>query len=124
MARGYEPHPLETVWDSYCPGWLPTGTPQSCLPHGQESFSPGPLPLPLDKSVQTLKSKIQQTISHPSEPLEKQSFSSAGSKGHICRLSLVDFDQFFLTIGKIFEKRNIQTTIIVVIFCFLFPNNH
>ena len=35
--------PLETVWDSYCPGWLPTGTPQSCLPHGQESFSPGPL---------------------------------------------------------------------------------
>ena len=54
-------------------------------------------PLPLDKSVQTLKSKIQQTISHPSEPLEKQSFS-AGSKGHICRLSLVDFDPFFLTI--------------------------
>ena len=80
--------------------------------------------LPLDKSVQTLKSKIQQTISHPSEPLKKQSFSSAASKGHICRLSLVDFDPFFLTIGKIFEKCNIQTTIMVVIFCFLFPNYH
>ena len=39
--RGYVPNPLETVWDSYCPGWLPPGTPQSCLP--QESFSPGPL---------------------------------------------------------------------------------
>ena len=136
------PPDLYSTQEGPSPGWLGDmshtpwrlfGTPTvqggyPLVPLNLVSPMPGELlswsPLPLDKSVQTLKSKIQQTISHPSEPLEKQSFSSAGSKGHICRLSLVDFDEFFLTIGKIFEKRNIQTTIMVVIFCFLFPNYH
>ena len=35
-------------------------------------------------------------VNHLSGPLRKQNFTSAGSKGHVWDLSLVDFDSFWV----------------------------
>ena len=46
-------------------------------------------------------------ISHLSGPLRKQNFTSAGSKGHVWDLSLVDFDPFLgVSMFQGSEKRN------------------